>query len=712
MFKVANGTISGSASGTADFTVTGFGTVAAAIVVINSANATNNPETGRTTAFYSIGFFDGANQNSHSNAGTDNAATTDVWSTQSSSLVGHFTNTSLTTVLEVSASKITDGIRLTTDKTDGAAYQAMVVLIPATGTDNVKTEVIDGSLTTAGGVLDVTSVGFEADLVFTALAKNEVDFDGGNVEGLGFGIVHNGGKLYQGCMGFHANSGRDLTATTSYSSVYVSEEYGEAAIYNSGSLLGHGSVFSNFNSSGWTMTKYTDPIGPNITVQDVQDMSYLAIKFTGSPNIAAFSETAPASTGSWQVTEAGFQPEFGFLIAPRISSTRGDIDTTDADGISLVAFDDTTQRSIMFTDADGVSNNALIGAGSSSGLDVRQDDQAVAYAGSFTSFDAGGWTWNMSTVQAGGDPWIALAIGGASTTANEFFYTKSHPWATQPPAGTQISRGNSIAEGLSYAYNFKGGPEAQADVVRQIKPNSIDMLTRTDTDGRFGPLHHMETPGTAGDIWDSNFDPNAGLTKPISGIMLCRVSSTINGPFLSHRDGANINCFFYGNGLGRLFFAKGAGTGNIVDYFTPVSDEWFVFGFSCSDLSSTGDCRIFRDGTFVQNLNVGSDSNQASTDFTLGARWDGEPTITSPTVGDYALLALWERKLTDGEHAALGVNPWQIFEPQRKLVGAAITAAAGVVITDVANSGETPGVGSETWDDGSTGNVISGSGFV
>ena len=48
---------------------------------------------------------------------------------------------------------------------------------------------------------------------------------------------------------------------------------------------------------------------------------------------------------------------------------------------------------------------------------------------------------------------------------------------------------------------------------------------------------------------------------------------------------------------------------------------------------------------------------------------------------------------------------------------AAIEAAGNalrttVTVTDVANSGETPGAGSETWNDGSSGNVISGSGFL
>lgn len=39
-------------------------------------------------------------------------------------------------------------------------------------------------------------------------------------------------------------------------------------------------------------------------------------------------------------------------------------------------------------------------------------------------------------------------------------------------------------------------------------------------------------------------------------------------------------------------------------------------------------------------------------------------------------------------------------------------STGGVSVDDVANSGETPGAGSETWSDGATGNVISGSAFI
>lgn len=50
--------------------------------------------------------------------------------------------------------------------------------------------------------------------------------------------------------------------------------------------------------------------------------------------------------------------------------------------------------------------------------------------------------------------------------------------------------------------------------------------------------------------------------------------------------------------------------------------------------------------------------------------------------------------------------------PKPRILSLPFGPVASISITDVANSGETPGSGTETWDDGSTGNVITGTGFV
>lgn len=120
-------------------------------------------------------------------------------------------------------------------------------------------------------------------------------------------------------------------------------------------------------------------------------------------------------------------------------------------------------------------------------------------------------------------------------------------------------------------------------------------------------------------------------------------------------------------------------------------------------------CRIDRaqdatPGSVPGTVGVGD----SSTIFSVGsngsssASWDG----------DIVFAAEWLRPLSDTEWDQMIDNPWQIFVPQKVLVAISIDAAGNVVITDVANSGETPGSGSESWDDGSTGNVITGTGFL
>ena len=86
------------------------------------------------------------------------------------------------------------------------------------------------------------------------------------------------------------------------------------------------------------------------------------------------------------------------------------------------------------------------------------------------------------------------------------------------------------------------------------------------------------------------------------------------------------------------------------------------------------------------------------------------PGIAAPCA---AIATSYEKIETKAKIA--GNNDLEAFDPHGELIIAvrgAVEGGSSVVITDVANSGETPGAGSETWNDGSTGNVISGSGFV
>ena len=51
-------------------------------------------------------------------------------------------------------------------------------------------------------------------------------------------------------------------------------------------------------------------------------------------------------------------------------------------------------------------------------------------------------------------------------------------------------------------------------------------------------------------------------------------------------------------------------------------------------------------------------------------------------------LRFWDRVLTDAEHAALFVNPWQLFAPQQIIIP---TPAAAAVVPTLSASTYVPG---------------------
>ena len=105
-------------------------------------------------------------------------------------------------------------------------------------------------------------------------------------------------------------------------------------------------------------------------------------------------------------------------------------------------------------------------------------------------------------------------------------------------------------------------------------------------------------------------------------------------------------------------------------------------------------------------LNVGSW-------LTIGQAFPDNQTAYSPgpAAPCAAIATSTDRAGTKSKFA--GTNDLSVTDPHAEFI-IAVRGSTGVTvsITDVANSGETPGSGSESWDDGSTGNVITGSGFL
>ena len=426
MFRVATGTLSASASGTADFTVSGFGTVAGAIVHINSSTGASNPNTSPSPNFFSIGYYDGTNQISKSEHSTDNeSTTTEAWKYMMSDKIGHYVeNSAGTPQAEWSVSKITNGVRITTDVTDGTSYNCMVILIPDTGVSNIKAFIQSwaSGQYDANETIHVTDLGFEADLVFGACGVNGGSDSKDDSIQTGWGFCHNvdgtNANIEQCAMAFTVNDNRSLPST--WTSAFVSDQYTIANVSNASGIR-YGVRLQNFDTSGFDVRKWDDEsnVPPSTeliaTFALEEDLLFLAIEFTGNPDIKVFADGAPNATGSDATTTPGFTPTFGMYYTPRLPTTIRNHLVSFTDSFAMTAFDASTQATIGYLDQDAVSTTWCSTYLDTGGIQVYEDQNTSVYDASFTSFDANGWTWNFSTATdtTNADPWPALAIGAA-----------------------------------------------------------------------------------------------------------------------------------------------------------------------------------------------------------------------------------------------------------------------------------------------------------
>ena len=128
------------------------------------------------------------------------------------------------------------------------------------------------------------------------------------------------------------------------------------------------------------------------------------------------------------------------------------------------------------------------------------------------------------------------------------------------------------------------------------------------------------------------------------------------------------------------------------------SDQWLVTGGYWDDVNNEVVCRVMYDQTAPEattgNPSIDPDAGQTP--------WVGTSAggASQSWQGDVALGCYWERVLSQEEWNSMVDNPWQIFQSKVEVYDLVVP----VVITDVD--------GDETWDDGSTGLVITGTGLI
>lgn len=379
---------------TLDVTISGFGDVKA--VVFFSSRASSD-DTAASHAAFDIGFID--RETTPNRCGVsifDQTAlsTTNTWRDLDASVIQTGLGGAGTPdfVLDFN-SWITDGIRLDIDDNPGGARLLTCIFIG--GTDAAESFVGTQSLGTGTSAIDITAPGFEPDIVF-GLANGGTTNAAHAIQS--FGCAVNDGADTQGCLSY---SGRDGVTTSVVcgslrNNRFLTQTFNDAESWNL--------TIGSYDASGFSVT-------PSASAGS-DTLLYLALKFDNSPDISLDFLDGPTATGDHATTAPGFEPDFGMLF---MSDNTTANTVQGIDGWGVYSFDATNDYSNSVANQDGVGTT--VSRSLSSSGKIRDFDGAAAdkHVGTFSSFDATGYTLNFpTTVPATASKWMALTVGPAS----------------------------------------------------------------------------------------------------------------------------------------------------------------------------------------------------------------------------------------------------------------------------------------------------------
>lgn len=296
------------------------------------------------------------------------------------------------------SSFVADGVEI--DWTDAPESLYLITAIFFAGTDltaNVGTFDLGNS---ADAAIDVNTVGFEADVVITALTED------GSAQGAGWsmGFIHNNraGTVTQRAV---THIQRDGFGTSQTGAQMRDGECIAKLITSSQAIDWHGAAGS-FDSSGFTV-QLGNARSPNNT-----NISWVALRLGTSPVVSAkvYTYSTPTATGSHTDSNPGFEPQAVFYIPNRAAAA--DTSETDADG-GVVGFlaldaDDLYTNSISDEDAAADSNTQ---SESDDKLNLPTHTGAAGHEATLTSLGSTGPVWNYSATDGTARLWPGLAIG-------------------------------------------------------------------------------------------------------------------------------------------------------------------------------------------------------------------------------------------------------------------------------------------------------------
>jgi hypothetical protein len=292
---------------------------------------------------------------------------------------------------------LTNGVQI--NVTDAFADQYLVTAVIFGGI--VDSEMGKTQLGNVGAVADVTTVGFESDLVFFLWTRDAGSDDVANTtQFFGFGFAVNDGSDTQASIGCDASDG----AAVSTPSVVTSSLYALRLPDVAGGV-GPGVQVSDFDATGFSLTTRDK----NTTTW----ARWVAVDL-GTPNAAVVDFSAPTATGPQSVS-VGFESQFGMILGTLARAYDTKETDSDADSCMIgVATADGAYVNQIVND-DGTSPTNTASGSNDSFAQVNPGDQSCVagscYVMTLSGFDASGWTLNYTSVFSDAvRPWVGLAI--------------------------------------------------------------------------------------------------------------------------------------------------------------------------------------------------------------------------------------------------------------------------------------------------------------
>ena len=427
---VIGGAISSSATGTADFTKSGFGTVKACIILL-TPDGTDNTSVFVEGAV-SIGFSDFSSQFCITHQDEDASAKVDCDALKSNTKSYIILAANATVDIDGTASAITDGVRLT-NTTNDFLFGSFATVIMFGGADlaiSLQSSAINAS---QDGTATITHSGFtdgNDKLIF--FIGSDISGEDSASSGINnsFGVCHatgsdaGGWTFVQRCMGWAS----DHNATTGTPSGIISTEHVLDMITEAGTedwalevtALDHSpatiTVTTRDNGAGSGMEVYSLAL-------DLDDRSAKVGSVDG-----------PTATGDWAPSVSlGFTPQYvglGLSAASGYDSIAGSFGAVMGISSNTGSGEETCHSWYNEDNAlDTVTNNLF----RSRAIDLRNDDVTIIRTdASHSSLASGGWTYTVNTEN--------------ETTARKWFY-----WTIEEAADGGVTTKTLVATTIGVA---------------------------------------------------------------------------------------------------------------------------------------------------------------------------------------------------------------------------------------------------------------------